>query len=210
MRVSGLVLNHGIDWPRLRLGGLLTFVVGVALLAGAIHICAILLVPVLAKSDGWSRLAPYAGDDAFTEIPETGMSGAGGVAGLDPLFVNAACRINLNDAPASITVDASDRFWSVALYDPKGVIVFSLNDRTAVEGSLDMIVVNAEQNEKLKKSPTVEIETTIVTESPSNDLIALVRLFAPTRTAREDARRILASAECLPETSILLRTTSGG
>jgi uncharacterized membrane protein len=210
MRVSGLVLHHAIDWPRLRLGGLLTFVVGVALLAGAIHICAILLVPVLAKSDGWSRLVPYAGDDAFAEIPEAGMSGEGGVAGLDPLFVNAACHIDLADAPASITVDASDRFWSVALYDPKGVIVFSLNDRTAVEGSLDMIVVNAEQNERLKKSPTVEIETTIVTESPSDDLIALLRLFAPTRTAREDARRILASAECLPETTILLRTTSGG
>ena len=77
------------------------------------------------------------------EIPDAGTSGAEGVAGLDPLFVNGACRIRLGEAPVGITVDASDRFWSVALYDPKGVIVFSLNDRTAVEGRLDMIVVNA-------------------------------------------------------------------
>ena len=40
-------------------------------------------------------------------------------------------------------------------------------------------------------------------ESPSDDLIALLRLFAPTRTARDDARRILAEAECLPAPSVL-------
>ena len=166
-------------------------------------------MPVFAKEDGWSRLAPYAGEDQFAEIPSA-TDDANGVAGLDPLFVNGACRIRLGDAPAGITVDANDRFWSVALYDPKGVIVYSLNDRTAVEGSLDMIVVNAEQNAKLKKAPTVELEMTIVTESPSDDLIALLRLYAPTRTAREDARRVLAQAECLPAPSVIPQTTSGG
>ena len=98
----------------------------------------------------------------------------------------------------------------MALYDPKGVIVFSLNDRTAVEGRLDMIVVNAEQNAELKKSPTVEIEETIVTESPSDDLIALLRLFAPTSTAREDARRILAGGGVPPRPVLLPRAPSGG
>ncbi len=208
--MSGLALPQGWYLPRIRFGGIIAFVTGVLLLAGAIHICTILLVPVFAKEDGWSRLVPYAGDDQFTEIPDSGTSGADGVAGLDPLFVNGACHIRLGDAPAGITVDASDRFWSVALYDPKGVIIFSLNDRTAVEGKLDMIVVNAEQNAELKKSPTVEIEETIVAESPSDDLIALLRLFAPTRTAREDARKTLAEAECLPAPSVLSHTASGG
>ena len=57
--------------------------------------------------------------------------------------MNGACRLDLGEAPAGIAVDARDRFWSLALYDPKGTIIFSLNDRTAVEGRLDMIVVNA-------------------------------------------------------------------
>jgi uncharacterized membrane protein len=195
------------EWPRLRVGGILTFAMGTFLAAGAIHICAILLVPMLAKSDGWSRLMPFAGDNRFTEIPS---SASGGVAGLDPLFVNGACRIDLSEAPAGITVDARDRFWSVALYDPSGVIIFSLNDRTAVEGKLDMIVVDQEQNAKLKKAPSEEIEQTIVVESSSDDLIALLRLFAPTRTAQEDARRILARAECLPAPSIIPDAASGG
>jgi uncharacterized membrane protein len=205
MSVLGITWQK--EWPRLRLGGVVTFAVGTLLAAGTIHICAILLVPMFAKSDGWSRLLPFAGDDRFTEIPS---SASGGVAGLDPLFVNGACQIDLSEAPAGITVDARDRFWSVALYDPSGVIIFSLNDRTAVEGKLDMIVVDTDQNAKLKKAPSEEIEQTIVAESSSDDLIALLRLFAPTRTAQEDARRILARAECLPAPSIMPNAASGG
>jgi uncharacterized membrane protein len=206
--MSGLALPQGWYLPRIRLGGPATFVAGTLLLAGAIHICTILLVPIFAKEDGWSRLAPYAGESRFAEITDAGTSGAKGVAGLDPLFVNGACRINLADAPVGLTVDASDRFWSVALYNPKGEIVFSLNDRTAVEGRLDMLVVSPVQHAELRVSLPTEIEETIVAESPSNDLIAILRLFAPTRTAREDARRIMAAAECLPARFLL--TSSGG
>ena len=50
---------------------------GWLLLAGAIHISTILLVPRFAETDGWSRLAPLAGTDRFREItaaalPQTG------------------------------------------------------------------------------------------------------------------------------------------
>ena len=113
--MSGLALPHGWYLPRLRFGGLFTFVVGVLLLAGSIHICTILLVPVFAKEDGWSRLAPYAGEDQFTEIPVADTSGTKGVAGLDPLFVNGACRISLDQAPPasrSMPATASGRWRS--------------------------------------------------------------------------------------------------
>jgi len=203
----GLDIARGRSLPRLRLGAVAAVTAGVLMGAGAIHIGAILLVPVFARADGWSRIAPHAGTDRFTEIP---VSPDGGVAGLDPLFVNGACRINLAEAPAGITVNARDRFWSVALYNPDDVIVFSLNDRTAIEGSLDMIVVNPAQNAELKRAATEDITLSIVAESPSDDLIALLRLFAPTRTAQEDARRIMAQAECLPAPSVMPVESSGG
>lgn len=204
----GLSMPQHWEWPRLRLGHVATFVVGTALLAGAIHIVVILLVPYLASADGWSRLAVHAGEDRFAELPAAG-SDASGVPGLDPLFVNGACRLRLADAPAGITVDALDRFWSVALYDPHGTIVFSLNDRTAIQGRLDMIVVNMAQNARLHEAPTVEVELTIVAESPSDDLIAILRLFAPTAAAQADARRILAQSECLPAPSVIPAPASG-
>lgn len=182
---------------RLPIGAIAVFGAAVLFLAGAIHICTILLVPSVAESDGWSRLAAFAGEDEFAELPVRG-SGPANVAGLDPLFVNAACRVQLGPAPVGISVEAQDRFWSLALYDPQGTIVFSLNDRTAVEGRLEMLVVSPIQNVQLRTTPPANIDQTIVVESQSDDLIALLRLFAPTLSMQANARSIVTNAECLP------------
>jgi uncharacterized membrane protein len=185
--------------PRLglRLGGVVTFVVATLLLAGAVHICTILLIPVLATSDGWSRLDALAGEEQFAETVAE-ESGAG-VPGLDPLFMNGACRIRLQDAPAAVTTGADDRFWSLALYDPQGTIIFSLNDRTAVDGRLDMLVVNPTQNATLRLAPADAAGERVVVESQFDDLVALLRLFAPTEAARVESRRILSESECFSE-----------
>jgi uncharacterized membrane protein len=197
-----LAMARSLSWPSFRLSDAAAFLVGTFLLAGAVHISTILLVPAMALADGWSRLEPLAGADRFAEI--TAMrAGTSGVGGLDPLFVNGACRLRLGEDPAGIAVDARDRFWSLALYDPQGTIIFSLNDRTAVGGRLDMVVVNPGQNARLQASPAAAMEMTIVVESASDDLVALLRLFAPTQSGREDARRVLAQAECLPAPSVL-------
>src|SRR5688572_24444850 len=185
--------------PRLglRLGGVVTFVVATLLLAGAVHICTILLIPVLATSDGWSRLDALAGEEQFAETV-TEEAGAA-VLGLDPLFVNVACRIQLQVAPVAITPGASDRFWSLALYDPQGTIIFILHDRTAVDGRLDMLVVNPSQNATLRLAPADVAGERVVVESQFGDLVALLRLFAPTEAARAESRRILSESECFSE-----------
>ena len=199
-----LAMARSLNWPSVRLSDAAAFLLGTFLLAGAVHIATILLVPAMAKTDGWSRLEPLAGADRFAEIAAMGAgAGASGVGGLDPLFVNGACRLRLGDAPAGLAVDARDRFWSLALYDPQGTIIFSLNDRTAVGGRLDMVVVNPGQNAQLQNSPPGTMDLTIVVESASDDLVALLRLFAPTQSGREDAQRVLAQAECLPAPAVL-------
>ena len=190
---------------RFPLGAIATFGVGTLFLSAVIHICTILLIPIVAEADGWSRLATVAGEDEFTEVSfgrarpaANAPEAANIVAGLDPLFLTGACRVDLAGAPFGITVDARDRFWTLALYDPKGTIIFSLNDRTAANGALDMLVVTPAQNAELKKSPPAGIDQTIVVESATDDLIAILRLFAPTPEAQAVARPILAGAECLP------------
>ena len=178
-------------------GAVAAFLLAVLFLAGAIHICAILLVPTFARQDGWSRLAKFAGENRFAEVPVIGPQAAD-VVGLDPLFVTGACRVSLEEAPAAVTLDERERFWSLALYEPKGTIIFSLNDRTAVQGRLDMLVVNPGQNAVLRQQGPAAEDQTIVVESRADDLVALLRLFAPTAAAQAEARRIIAAAECVP------------
>jgi uncharacterized membrane protein len=194
---------------RLPLGGLAAFVLAVLLLAGVVHICAILLVPWVARTDGWSRLSALAGEDQFAELP-VGGAGDAGIVGLDPLFISAACRLDLREAPAGVALEARERFWSVGLYDPSGTIIFSLNDRTAVEGRLDMTVVNPAQNLALQRARPAEFEQMVVVESRSNDLVALLRLFAPNPAAQAEARRILSQAECVAAPLDPAPVASGG
>ena len=190
-------------------GRLAVFVVGAFFLAGAIHIVIILLVPFFAQSDGWSRLSAVAADNGFAVIPVTAAS-TDGVQGLDPLFVNGACRIDLAQGPAEITLEARDRFWSLALYDPLNTILFSLNDRTAVDGRLDMLVLTPAQRLELMQNPPPGIEQRIVVDSASEDLIVLLRLFAPTAGSEEEAREIVAAAECAPASLPAPVDSSGG
>ena len=173
----------------------LVFALAVLLLAGIIHIATILLIPRYAVADGWSRLAAVAGAGAFTEI-RSGAPDSQSVPGLDPLFLHGSCRIDLSEAPAALSFSAPERFWSLALLDSAGTVVFSLNDRTAADGRLDMLVVDPAENAALKENPTPGGDQTIVVQSPSDDLVALVRLYAPTANSRREAQGILAAAGC--------------
>jgi uncharacterized membrane protein len=188
-----------------------TFAIATLFLAAVVHVSTILLVPVVAEADGWSRLERFAAADRFTEIPTLQENAtAAAVPGLDPLFVNGACRVDLTRGPGAVALEGRDRFWSLALYDPSGTIVFSLNDRTAVEGRLDMLVVNAAQNAEIRQMQAADTDQTIVVEADSDELIALLRLFAPNPTAQAEARRILVAAKCVAEPIAAGAVPSGG
>jgi uncharacterized membrane protein len=167
----------------------------IMLVAGIVHVVTVFLVPLYVPADGWTRLARLAGSGSFGVLEDKARRRPA-IPGLDPLFVHAACRIDLSDAAARLALRAPDRLWSLALFDPRGVIVFSLNDRTATAGEMAMLVVTPEQNAQLKEAPPEGIEETIVVESDATDLVALVRLHAPSEGARRAAREIAAAAEC--------------
>lgn len=165
------------------------------LVSGIVHVATVFLVPLYVPADGWTRLARLSATEGFAVLEDQERRQPA-IPGLDPLFIHAACRVDLSDAAGQLTLRAPDRFWSLALFDPRGVIIFSLNDRTAIGGELHMLVLTPAQNADLKENPPEGIEETIVVESKATELIALARLYAPTEGARRAARSIAAAAEC--------------
>ncbi|HSM42842.1 MAG TPA: hypothetical protein VK862_19005, partial [Afifellaceae bacterium] len=119
-----IVLDRLSDGITVR--NIVTSLLAIVLLSTAIHIVAVLLVPRFATADGWSRLSEFADVGDFREIPTDPQNRV--LPGLDPMFVHGACFLDLNIAPAVLSLTAPDRFWSLALYNDEGISTFSLND----------------------------------------------------------------------------------
>ncbi len=167
------------------------------LLAGIVHIVTILLVPHYSGADGWSRAAAAAVNEGWTPLTSPASS-QDSIPGLDPLFVHGLCKVAINEAPAILSLEAANRFWSLALHDRSGSILFSLNDRTAVDGALEMLIVNSLDAERLKESPQADFEGMIIVESADTELIAVLRLYAPEPADRLEAKAQIAAAQCAP------------
>ena len=176
------------------LRNVVSVVIAVFLLSTAIHIVAVLFVPRFATADGWTRLTDFAEVGRFRTIPTDAENSV--LPGLDPMFVHSACFLPLEDGPGVLSLTAPDRFWSLALYNSDGIATFSLNDRTAQNGTLDMLVVNAVQSAQLKENPPDDIDDIIVVETESDSLIAVFRLYAPTPDLRRSAQEAIDAAVC--------------
>ena len=178
-------------------GTLSAGLLAILLLAGIVHIVTILLVPHYSGADGWSRAANAAVNEGWTPLVSPDSSQAT-LPGLDPLFVHGLCKIAVNEAPAILSFETANRFWSLALYNRSGTVVFSLNDRTAVDGALEMLVVNSLDAERLKESPQADLEGMIIVESANANLIAVLRRYAPEPADRVEAAAQIAAAQCAP------------
>ena len=178
-------------------GTLSAVLLAILLLAGIVHIVTILLIPHYSGADGWSRAATVAVKEGWTPLVSSDSSQAA-LPGLDPLFVHGLCKVAINDAPTILLLETANRFWSLALYNRSGTVVFSLNDRTAVDGALEMLVVNSLDAERLKESPQADLEGMIIVESANNDLIAVLHLYAPEPADRLEGQAQIAAAQCAP------------
>ena len=192
MRAERFLARQVKDTTLLR--NAISVVLAIIFLSTSIHIVAVLLVPRFASDDGWSRLDTFAEAGRFKPIPNEAKSAL--LPGLDPLFVHSACSLSLAEAPGVLSLSAPDRFWSLALYDSSSIAIFSLNDRTAQDGTLDMLVVNPVQNALLKESPPDDIDDIIVVEADDDNLIAVFRLYAPTAELRRLAMDAISTALC--------------
>ncbi len=58
----------------------------------------------------------------------------------DPLFLLKVCRFDLENGPVHLKASKTIQFWSLAAYTQTGTIFYSLNDRTAPDATLDLII----------------------------------------------------------------------
>jgi uncharacterized membrane protein len=166
--------------------------------ATIVHIVVLFLMPMMSPRDAWSRLE--ADGDLYAFVPYAAASPAAGPAGIaDPYFNAVVCRFDLADGFVHVFRDGKVPYWSASVYDRSGQNIFSLNDRTAKNGVLDLVVVTPAQLVDIRKSPPPELESSVFVEAPIDEGMVVVRGFQPDETWRKQIGDYLAAIACTAE-----------
>ncbi len=162
--------------------------------AGIVHIVILLLLPAYSEQAAWT------GDSsAASNIPLPLENSEGGAASSNPFIKAAACRFDLADSALHVQApETAIPFWSMAVYDGKGLNQFSLNNRTTNRATLDFLLVNPSQTQRLKAGIPAAFAQSHFVETKSEEGIAVVRAFVPDTTWSGLADSFFAGLRCEP------------
>jgi len=166
------------------------YAIVLGLLGGVIiHICVLLLISHYTRKSIWFQILqsspPYRLQTLDLENPIMKTS--------DSLFRLATCYFHLTDEPVHITARGHVPFWSLSLYNAMGINVYSINNYTAPNGVLDMVVSAPIQATVFKKS--IHMDTVLTVQNTENAFLIL-RVFRPSSDWDKRVAAFFASVNC--------------
>jgi len=177
----------------------LLWFIGGALLGGIIHIIVILTLPLLAEETTWTRISAYEAANRML-ILEPVTPGIPNPLHLDPELSYGLCQVDLSEGPAYLNGVLPDAFWSVAVYDRNGIVIYSTTNRDGIGQTVDIGIFNPAQTRLLAQQQIDIAEGLLIVESGTNDLFVLVRLSPPHEAMRARFEAELAEVTCGPRT----------
>jgi uncharacterized membrane protein len=166
-------------------------------LAAAVHLVSILLMPRLAPKDAFLRLAAVGPINAFHPLPRA-LPGTELTPFNDPATATGVCRYDLAQGPLHVRAKLiGDGFVSLSFHERHDKIFYALTDRAAQHRDFDIYVVTAEQLAAMKAKD--------VPDEPPKGLRVLARdhrgfVFAralsPLPSAYDAAAQQIAAIDC--------------
>lgn len=157
-----------------------------------VHICVLFLIPYWAENNIWTELKksgdPYQFVDLDARNPLQKTA--------DPFFLLKVCRFDLENGPVHLKALKTTQFWSLATYTQDGTIFYSLNDRTAPDATLDLIIGKPIHIIELKQSKPKNKINSVLVSKKLNKGFALLRIFAPSKLAKKESEDFFSSVTC--------------
>ncbi|KZK81666.1 hypothetical protein PsW64_02254 [Pseudovibrio sp. W64] len=169
--------------------------VGGLLVAGIIHVAIVLSVPAYVPHSPYERVGGFGADRSFQMLPPI-LPRSEPLPDLDPSMRHAICRYSLENGPLIVSAVAPSPFWSLGLFNEKGQVTYSLNDKTSEGEAVRMLVLTPQQLSILRENPPEDLEEMIVVETNELRGFALFRAFAPSNAYLPQISAALRSATC--------------
>jgi uncharacterized membrane protein len=163
-------------------------------LAAITHITVVLLVPTFGTKDAFALLSKTTDLFSFEQISSSGEQLP--LSDSDPFFSYGVCRFELSEQGLAVSGPKIDTFWSATIVNEDGTVVYSLNNRTAIDQKLDLILLNPVQILRLRELQPPEVETAIIVEANINGGFVLLRVLTPDVSWISSAKRFLDSISC--------------
>lgn len=164
-------------------------------LGAIIHIVVILTLPLLVTESLWTRVVALDALNRPVVLPAA-RAGEANPLRLDPELAYAVCRIDLRDGPGVVQGTLPQAFWSVAIYNRAGMVIYSTTNRDGIGQTLDLGIFNAAQTRLLAEQQLDIAEGVLVVESPEDDIVVAVRLAPPHQVMRPRYEASLSALRC--------------
>ncbi|HEV2571275.1 hypothetical protein [Methylocella sp. CPCC 101449] len=176
------------------------WIAGAIIVAGIVHITSILAMPYLAPKDAFARLEQAAPLNQITVLPQPSSASAL-MPFEDPATVVAVCRYDLNQAPLRMRGPLSgDGLLLFSFHNRFGTTFYSMTDKGALRGRLDVLVLNQTQLEAVEAfDPEDELPQELRLLSPTQRGFVIVRSLAPEPGSRPQARARIGQIACEAE-----------
>ena len=137
------------------------------------------MLPSFSERDAWSKLARL-GDNLYcSPRGRTTRSADVVLQSSDPFFDAVTCRFDLREGVTHLVAEGTVPFWSASVYDRNGQNIYSFNDRTAAEGSLDFVIATPLQMTEVRKNLPPNFQKSVFVEADIDEGIVVVRSFVP-------------------------------
>ena len=157
--------------------------------AGIVHIVSVLAVPTLSNSGTFERIGALGAEGTFHRMPTD-----------DPFARAVACAVPL-DQPRRVVATGSEAtgevgFWSASVLARGGEAIYSLNDRTAIDGTFDLILATPATITELRAELDENAPELVAVPTDRAAVVLRTHVADPSLQSRAD--RFLASASCGP------------
>ncbi len=156
----------------------LIWIIAGAVLGAIIHLSVILALPPLATRDVWSKVTALNATDAVAVLPEV-KAGQPNPLRLDPGLAYAVCQVDLRKGPGVVSGVLPQGYWSLAVYNRAGAVIYSTTNRDGIGQTLDLGIFNAAQTRMLAEQQLDIAEGLLIVESAADDVFAVIRLAVP-------------------------------
>ena len=165
-------------------------------LAGIVHLAAVLAMPWLSERDAFSRLRSTLTADK-SEIVAAPATADTWLPQPDPALAVSACAYNLDEGPTRVSAQTGPLFQSLSFHAKASGTFFAITDRAAIRGALDLVVMTRQQlDEALASEDEDEPTRDVRIVAPHREGFVVVRVLAAFPSLREEAETAAKSVSC--------------